>query len=72
MMLNEIQYRAINAKSNDEMILHNAIENLDLRWQNNEMPVDIDESTIFEADTVLILETLSELNRDLCGCFRIR
>ena len=36
------------------------------------MPVEIDESTIFEADTVLILETLSELNSDLCGCFRIR
>ena len=72
-MLNEDQYRAINSKSNDEeSIFHNAIENLDLRWSNNEMPVEIDESTIFEADTVLILETLSELNLDLCGCFRIR
>ena len=72
MMLNEDQYRAITAKSNNEAIFHNAIENLDLRWSDNEMPVEIDESTIFEAYTVLILETLSELNSDLCGCFRIR
>ena len=34
MMLNEDQYRAITAKSNDEAIFHNAIENLDLRWSN--------------------------------------
>ena len=34
MMLNEDQYRAITAKTNDESIFHNAIENLDLRWSN--------------------------------------
>ena len=42
------------------------------KWPLNEMPVEIDEETIFEADRIIIQRTISILNRGVCGCFRIR
>ena len=42
------------------------------RWPLNEMPVEIDHETIFMANRLIIERTISMLNRNFCGCFRIR
>ena len=69
--MNAEQFRSMNA-ANSGGTFQAGISQSIHRWPLNEMPVEIDRETIFMANRLLIENTISMLNKNFCGCFRIR
>ena len=74
MKLNKMQYRSLTAKRNGN-VYNSGIPKIcmDYKWDNNEMPYEVDEETI--SSTVqrkVINATIDKMNLMTCGCFKIR
>ena len=76
MKLNKIQYKGLVSKIND----HGDRADrempkvcMDSKWDNNEMPYEVDEETISSTVQVkAINNTIDKMNLMTCGCFKIR
>ena len=46
---------------------------LDFKWDNNEMPYEVDEETISSSAQIKVINnTIDKINLMTCGCFKIR
>ena len=74
MVLNEEQYNDYMAESDQEQVMSFGKAGLQFLWSNNEMPVSFDHNTISDGSQLhrFVELVFSGMNKELCGCFRIR
>ena len=70
MQLNLQQFKALKATRPDGTFLAGN-SGLKHKWDGNEMPVEVSDN-IYEYNTILVHKTISDMNRKMCGCFKIR
>lgn len=73
MVLDVHQYNDLVSGVNDRTLSF-ARHDLRYRWPNREMPLEFDDNTIPKgSNNRNFLEgSISEMNKELCGCFRFR
>ena len=74
MKLNKIQYMSLFGIRNGN-VYDSGIPKIcmDYKWDNNEMPYEVDEETISSTVQVKVINnTIDKMNLMTCGCFKIR
>ena len=74
MKLNRLQYMSLFRIGNGN-VFDSGIPKIcmDYKWDNNEMPYEVDKETISSAvEMKVINNTIDKLNLMTCGCFKIR
>ena len=73
MRLTQDQYDSYNESDEEEPISFGKA-GLNYLWSNREMPVTFDEETypISSSGKSVVVDTMTDMNKELCGCFRFR
>ena len=69
--LTEDQYNSYNMSEDEESF---GKAGLDYLWSNREMPVSFDgtQFRVPQGNKSVVEGTMTEMNQELCGCFRFR
>ena len=72
MRLTQDQYDSFNM-SDEETAQSFGRHGIDYLWSDGEMPVSFDSRyPISSTGRTMVEETMTEMNKELCGCFRFR